>query len=109
LEENIMGDRKISIKVCPKCGKNYNVYDAPSSMMYVAKCKCGFDERLSYILIGNDTYYLIPTDVDELIEELKSDLSESREHEDYLSFSIENLESQISDLTEQISLLSPSL
>lgn len=58
-----MGDRYISYKKCPKCGEEYEVYDAPSSMMYCAKCdKCGFDENKSYYEIDH-VLYLIPTPI----------------------------------------------
>lgn len=49
-----MGDRYITIKKCPKCGSDYEVYDAPSSNMYCATCdKCGYDEGLSYYEFKN--------------------------------------------------------
>lgn len=65
-----MGDRYISYKKCPKCGKEYEIYDAPSSLMYCAKCECGFDENKSYVEIDN-TYYLIPRKVKYHIMELE--------------------------------------
>lgn len=42
-----MGDRTITYRKCPKCGKEVEEYDAPSSLMFVAVCEnCGwYDER----------------------------------------------------------------
>lgn len=65
-----MGERTITNKQCPRCSGIYEVYDAPSSMMYVAKCKCGYDENLSYFEM-NDHLYLIPTRVKDYIEMLE--------------------------------------
>ena len=70
-----MGSRKLTIKICPKCQKQYEVYDAPSSMMYVAKCDCGYDEELVYIDIS-DHLFLIPLMVKEYIDEITKDDSE---------------------------------
>lgn len=68
-----MGDRIISYKRCPKCGKEYEVYDASSSLMYCAKCdNCGYDEGLSYIEVGSHNIYLVPTAVKEHIDYLES-------------------------------------
>jgi len=67
-----MGERKISVKICPVCGKQYESYDAPSSMMYVAKCDCGYDEEMAYIEISGCTF-LIPLMVKEFIDELMED------------------------------------
>jgi hypothetical protein len=64
-----MGDRTISYKICPKCGKEYEVYDAPSSMMYSARCKCGFDENKAYFELDN-CLYLIPRDIKNHIDSL---------------------------------------
>ena len=45
-----MGDRTITINDCPICGKKYETYDAPSSVMYVAICdNCGYEEPDYYI------------------------------------------------------------
>ena len=66
----IMGDRYISYKKCPKCGEQYEVYDAPSSMMYVAKCdKCGFKEDFSYCEL-NGILYLLPTAIKNEIDKV---------------------------------------
>lgn len=67
-----MGERKIMFKLCPVCGKQYESYDAPSSMMYVAKCDCGYDEQMSYIELNN-CLFLIPTMVKEFIDEQMED------------------------------------
>jgi hypothetical protein len=67
-----MGSRKITLKTCPKCGKHYEVYDSESSMMYVAKCDCGFDEEMAYIEINGCTF-LIPVMVKEFIDEMTED------------------------------------
>jgi len=70
-----MGSRKITLKTCPKCGKHYEVYDSPSSMMYVAKCDCGYDEEMKYIDI-NGCIFLIPMMVNDFINELLDDDSD---------------------------------
>lgn len=70
-----MGSRKITLKTCPKCGKHYEVYDSESSMMYVAKCDCGFDEEMAYIEINGCTF-LIPVMVKEFIDEMTNDDTE---------------------------------
>ena len=70
-----MGSRTIIPKVCPKCGLPYEVYDAPSSMMYVAKCTCGYDEKMAYIEISG-CLFLIPLMVKEYIDELEKDDSD---------------------------------
>jgi len=71
-----MGERKITLKTCPKCGQKYEVYDAPSSMMYIAKCDCGYDECMAYIEIDN-CLFLIPIVVknyiDQLIKQIEND------------------------------------
>lgn len=76
-----MGDRYIFIKKCPVCGKMYEVYDAPSSMMYCASCECGFSENLSYyeFKVGEQyTTCLIPTALRDHIESLEKQLNEIR-------------------------------
>lgn len=65
-----MGDRYIFNKKCPVCGELYEVYDAPSSMMYVAVCDCGFDEKLNYVELGN-CLYLIPEAIKKHIDNLE--------------------------------------
>jgi hypothetical protein len=72
-----MGERIIANKQCPRCGSIYETYDAPSSMMYVAKCKCGYDENLSYFELTNSGIhglYLIPTVVKDHIDMLEEQL-----------------------------------
>ena len=44
-----MGDRYITIADCPVCRKKYECYDAPSSVMYVGMCPCGYEEPDYYI------------------------------------------------------------
>jgi hypothetical protein len=66
-----MGSRTISKKKCPVCEKFYETYDAPSSMMYVAKCDCGYDEGMEYFEMTN-ALYLIPRNVKKYIDELES-------------------------------------
>ena len=44
-----MGDRTITIDICPMCGKKYEIYDAPSSIMYVAICdNCSYEDPHYY-------------------------------------------------------------
>lgn len=44
-----MGDRYYSYEKCPKCGETYELYDAPSSLMYVGICdNCGWSESKDY-------------------------------------------------------------
>jgi C4-type Zn-finger protein len=44
-----MGDRTITIGKCPKCGKDMEWYDAPSSMMYGGMCdSCGYRDPQDY-------------------------------------------------------------
>ena len=43
-----MGDRTITIRKCPKCGKDYEEYDAPSCMMFVGVCDCGWRDKREY-------------------------------------------------------------
>lgn len=77
-----MGDRYISKRKCPVCGVMYEVYDAPSSMMYCASCdNCGFSENLSYyeFKVGEQyTTCLIPTALRDYIERLETQLDEIR-------------------------------
>jgi len=65
-----MGDRTLSFKICPRCGREYEIYDAPSSMMYCAKCICGFDENRSYFEL-NSCLYLLPKDIKNHIDSLQ--------------------------------------
>lgn len=44
-----MGSRYYSYQPCPKCGTEYELYDAPSSLMYIGICeKCGWSEPRDY-------------------------------------------------------------
>lgn len=44
-----MGDRYYSFEKCPKCGEMYELYDAPSSLMYIGNCEgCGWSEPKTY-------------------------------------------------------------
>jgi len=54
-----MGDRYISYYDCPKCGEEVELYDAPSSVMYVAICdKCGWREPLNYYEVADNEIVL---------------------------------------------------
>jgi hypothetical protein len=106
-----MGERYISYKKCPECGKKYEVYDAPSSSMYSAHCKCGYDENLSYVDIDGD-YYLVNINVYSEIERLRSALSHSQKEyldviweKNILESKVSNLESEILDLEDEVSCL----
>ena len=43
-----MGDRTITIETCLVCGEKYECYDAPSSVMYVGSCSCGYEDPNYY-------------------------------------------------------------
>ena len=47
-----MGDRYIWYVPCPECEKEVEYYDAPSCLMYVAVCDCGWREPKNYYEIG---------------------------------------------------------
>lgn len=50
-----MGDRTITIKKCPKCGNEYEEYDAPSSLMFVGICEnCGWKDQRKYYKISEN-------------------------------------------------------
>ena len=50
-----MGDRYYSFPNCPECGAEYELYDAPSSLMYSGHCKCGWSEPKDYYEIDEHT------------------------------------------------------
>jgi hypothetical protein len=55
-----MGDRTISFRTCPTCQKIYEVYDAPSSLLYSAWCNnCGYNEGLDYYETGPNEISLL--------------------------------------------------
>ena len=44
-----MGDRYTWYEKCPKCDKEMEYYDAPSSLMYIGKCDhCDYHDPLGY-------------------------------------------------------------
>ena len=48
-----MGDRYYSYEKCPKCGETYELYDAPSSLMYVGICEnCNWSDPKDYYELG---------------------------------------------------------
>ena len=54
-----MGDRTISYLPCPQCGKEYELYDAPSSLMYLGTCEnCGWTEPKNYYEVNDHTTLL---------------------------------------------------
>ena len=49
-----MGDRTITIKKCHKCGNDYEEYDAPTCMMFVGICDCGWKDKRKYYKTGKN-------------------------------------------------------
>lgn len=48
-----MGSRYYSYHKCPNCGKDYELYDAPSSLMYIGVCEhCSWSEPKDYYETG---------------------------------------------------------
>ena len=44
-----MGDRTWWYQLCPKCGEEVEVYDAPSSLLWSCTCdKCGWTDGRGY-------------------------------------------------------------
>lgn len=55
-----MGDRYYSYLDCPKCGSEYELYDAPSSLSYSGVCgKCGWSESREYYKTDEHTIELM--------------------------------------------------
>ena len=55
---NDMGDRTITYKICPECGKEYEEYDAPTCMMFIARCDCGWIDKRGYRELEDGTIEL---------------------------------------------------
>jgi len=50
-----MGDRTIQYKKCPVCGKEYEEYDAPSSLIFVGICEnFGWKDKRQYYEISEN-------------------------------------------------------
>lgn len=43
-----MGNRYTWFEKCPECPREVEYYDAPSSLMYIANCVCGWSEPRDY-------------------------------------------------------------
>lgn len=55
-----MGDRYYSYLDCPKCGSEYELYDAPSSLLYSGVCgRCGWSEPREYYETDEHTLELM--------------------------------------------------
>jgi len=54
-----MGDRTVTMIKCPECEVMVELYDAPSSLIYSARCdNCGWEEPLDYYEIGKNQIML---------------------------------------------------
>jgi len=54
-----MGDKTQWIDTCPDCGENtLECYDAPSSVMWVRTCKCGYIDKRDYYEDNKNNIYL---------------------------------------------------
>ena len=55
-----MGDRTTTILPCPKCGKESEQYDAPSSLIWNWDCEhCGWKDDKHYYEGKNNTIWLL--------------------------------------------------
>jgi len=60
-----MGNRYYTCFPCPKCGKEVEQYDAPSSCIFSALCSCGWRDERDYfsVLVHVDGEDLLDHDI----------------------------------------------